>query len=103
MKELKEFIHWFTTSNLPLIILAAIFYFKNKKEILASFYNDANGFSARKLTGFASVVIAIKLSITYTTTAIFYEVLLAWMVFYSLNAGLITFQQFLEFKNGKKE
>lgn len=74
------------------------------EEIIHSFDNNPNsGFSARKLSGFAGMVTCIYLSVKHCSEANIVELAVAWMAFILLCLGLITTQQIIEFKNGKKE
>jgi len=73
-------------------------------EIIHSFDNNPNiGFSARKLSAFVGVVVAVYLSIANCEPSVVVELVVAWMCFILLCLGLITTQQIIELKNGKKE
>ena len=73
-------------------------------EIIHSFDNNPNsGFSARKLSAFVGVVVAVYLSIAHCEASIVVELVVAWMCFILLCLGLITTQQIIELKNGKQE
>jgi succinate-acetate transporter protein len=73
-------------------------------EILHSFDNNPNsGFSARKLSAFVGVTVAIYLSVFKADVTVVVELVMAWMCFILLCLGLITTQQIVELKNGKQD
>jgi len=73
-------------------------------EIIHSFDNNPNsGFSARKLSAFVGVVVAVYLSVKNCDSTVVVQLVMAWMCFILLCLGLITTQQIIELKNGKQE
>lgn len=71
--------------------------------IIHSFDNRPDtGFSARKLSAFAGIVTAIYMSLKHCHVSVVVELVACWMCFILLCLGLITTQQIIELKNGKK-
>jgi len=70
------------------------------KKLIASFDNSTLGFSGRKLTAFASVVIAAY--VTYTLPLeVRLHALYSWQILALLCLGIITVEQVIKFKNGQ--
>lgn len=69
-----------------------------------TFTTENDGGSARKLSAFFAVVI-VGGYITYinTTPENVESILIIWLLFAVLCLGMVTFQQIIEFKNGKKD
>lgn len=72
-------------------------------KLIASFDNSKDGFSGRKLSAFVAVVLGVILSVKYCDKDILDETLIIWLSFASLCLGLVTMQQIIDLKNGKKE
>lgn len=71
---------------------------------IQSFDNNPNsGFSARKLSAFTSVMIALYVTIHYCSTEILVSVIHAWLVFALLCLGIITIEQIIKLKNGEQQ
>jgi len=103
MQKIQEILTWLAKSDWPYIVFGVMFYLRNKKDILGSFTNKDEGFSARKLTGFICVVTAIKLSVIITMTKPNNELVYAWMTFGALCLGLVTYEQIIKLRGDKKE
>jgi hypothetical protein len=77
------------------------------KEILRglidSFKSNEAGFSARKLSGFAAIVIAAHATFKYCNATVLDAVLTTWLMFAAVCLGLVTLQQIINFKTGKGE
>lgn len=87
------------------VIGVAIDYFARKENSIVvnvthSFHNRPEGFSARKLAAFTGVMVAIWITIKYTTTETLEGTLLLWLGFSLLCLGIITFEQIIRFKGG---
>jgi hypothetical protein len=68
-------------------------------KILSSFDTNTHGFSSRKLTAFASIVVAIY--VTYTLPMdMRLHALYAWQLLALLCLGIVTIEQIIKFKNG---
>jgi len=72
-------------------------------DLIASFHNKPDGFSARKLSAFTSVVVAIIMTFQYGDKTILVQILVVWLLFALLCLGIITFEQIIKFKNGNME
>lgn len=72
-------------------------------KLIASFENTKEGFSGRKLSAFVAVGLGVCLSFKYCEKDILSEILIIWLSFASLCLGLVTMQQIIDLKNGKKE
>lgn len=71
-------------------------------KLLASFDNDTHGFSARKLSGFFSVVLAGYICVKEVSAINVENLTIIWLAFACICLGMITVQQLIEFKDGKK-
>lgn len=71
--------------------------------LILSFSNEDGGFSARKLSAFAAIVIAYLLSLKYSDNTNIVEINLSWLAFALLCLGIVTIEQIIKFKNGKEE
>jgi len=73
------------------------------KNLLDSFSNTAGGFSARKLSAFIAVVTAIWITVYELPIEVQIDALYAWLLFALLCLGIITIENIINLKNGKKE
>jgi hypothetical protein len=73
------------------------------KDLLNSFKNDKAGYSGRKLSAFIGVATAIYLTIFKIPLENQLESLMVWLSFSLLCLGIVTVQNVIEFKNGKKD
>jgi hypothetical protein len=71
--------------------------------LFASFNNQEGGFSARKLTAFALMVLIAYTHYKYVDLSNAIEAILIDLAGVLLLLGIITFEQILKFKNGAKE
>jgi len=71
------------------------------KDIYNSFFNNDNGFSARKLTAFAGFCTAFKLSWSLEGEDRLHAVY-AFLATGLLCLGIVTIQNIIDFKNGKQ-
>ncbi len=71
------------------------------KDLYNSFNTDQAGFSSRKLSAFVGVVVAVYITIKYTTPEILDSILITWLLFVLLALGLVTFAQLAQFKTGQ--
>ena len=72
------------------------------KKLFGSLDNTQDGWSARKLTAFASIITAIY--VTYTLPLdVRLHALYAWQALALLCLGIVTFEQILKFKSGGTE
>ena len=71
--------------------------------LFASFNNQEGGFSARKLTAFALMVLIAYVHYKYVDLSNAIEAILIDLAGVLLLLGIITFEQILKFKNGAKE
>lgn len=62
-----------------------------------------NSFSARKLSAFIGVATAIYLTICKIPLEHQLDALMVWLGFSLLCLGIVTVQNIIEFKNGKKD
>jgi 4-amino-4-deoxy-L-arabinose transferase-like glycosyltransferase len=73
-------------------------------KLLGSLDNAKNsGFSARKLSALSAIIAAYYVTYMFTNVEVLDYVLTAWLCFALLCLGIITAQQVIELKNGKKE
>lgn len=70
-------------------------------DIYNSFHNKPEGFSARKLSAFAGVVVAIIATFRFCDEKVLINVITVWLIFALLCLGIITLQQVIDFKAGK--
>lgn len=71
--------------------------------LFASFNNLDGGFSARKLTAFALMILIAYVHYKYVDLSNAIEAILIDLAGVLLLLGIITFEQILKFKNGAKE
>jgi hypothetical protein len=72
------------------------------KDLVASFTTDTLGFSARKLSAFAGVIVAIVVTFKLPKEA-YLHAIYAWQTFALLCLGIVTVEQIIRFKEGNKE
>jgi len=72
------------------------------KDLIASFTTDTLGFSARKLSAFAGVVVAIAVTYKLPKDA-YLHAIYAWQTFALLCLGIVTAEQIIRFKDGKEQ
>ena len=70
-------------------------------DIYNSFFNNKEGFSARKLSGFALMVCVFYLHYKYVDTTNAFDFLVADLCAIMLLLGIVTAQNIIELKNGK--
>lgn len=70
------------------------------QKIESTFDTHTKGYSARKLTAFAFVVLAVFLAIKFTTPDNLAEVLVIILTFVAFCLGLVTAQNIINLKNG---
>jgi len=71
------------------------------KNIFDSFKNNNLGYSGRKLSALAGVLTGIAITMYKLPIDAQLHALYAWLLFALLLMGVVTFQNILEFKNGK--
>lgn len=71
------------------------------EDIYNSFHNKPDGFSARKLSAFAGVTVAVIVTMRFCNDKILTDVITVWLVFSLLCLGIITLQQVIDFRGGK--
>jgi hypothetical protein len=90
---------------LPLSAFALLGFFKPARtfitNLINSFTNDKEGFSARKLSAFAGVSIAGYLSKEHSSEINVGMLVIYWLLFALLCLSIITFEQIIKLKNGK--
>jgi len=59
-----------------------------------------NGYSARKLSAFAGVMVAIYTTLKLLPSEYLIEAIYAWLVFALLCLGIVTIEQVIKLKNG---
>ena len=69
--------------------------------LIASFTTEKDGYSARKLSAFAAVVVAIYITIKLIPIAAQIDALYAWLAFGLLCLGIVTIEQIINLKNNK--
>lgn len=62
-------------------------------KLIASFDNSSKGFSARKLSAFAAVIMGVYATVHYVETVNVIEALHAWLLFALLCMGIVTLEQ----------
>jgi len=72
------------------------------KDLVASFTTDTLGFSARKLSAFAGVIVAIIVTFKLPKDA-YLHAIYAWQTFALLCLGIVTIEQIIRLKEGNKE
>lgn len=66
-------------------------------KLVASFDNSSDGFSARKLSAFTAVVVALVATFRFVDSSVIINVLIVWLTFALLCMGIITAEQVLKF------
>lgn len=72
------------------------------RNIILSFKNNRLGFSGRKLSAFAGVFTAIYITIVRLPESAVIDAIDAWLAFILLTLGIVTVQNIIDFKNGRK-
>ena len=72
-------------------------------KLTASLDNHSRGYSARKLSALSAIIAAYYVTYMFTNVEVLDYVLTAWLCFALLCLGIITAQQVIELKNGKKD
>jgi 4-amino-4-deoxy-L-arabinose transferase-like glycosyltransferase len=72
-------------------------------KLTASLDNHSLGYSARKLSALSAIIAAYYVTYMFTNVDVLDYVLTAWLCFALLCLGIITAQQVIELKNGKKD
>ena len=70
-------------------------------DLINSFTTDKLGFSARKLSAFAAVIVAIYVTVKLIPIAAQIDALYAWLAFGLLCLGIVTVEQIINLKNNK--
>ncbi len=74
------------------------------KKIVSSFDNKQNeGFSARKLTAFFSIVMGAYVSYCKLPESEQFNGLCVWLLLCILSLGIVTFEQIIKLKNDTKD
>lgn len=68
------------------------------QKLIHSFDNGPGGFSARKLSAFVGVVVAVYATYEFVDTSTVISALMVWLTFSLLCLGIITAEQILRFK-----
>lgn len=68
-----------------------------------SFFDGRVGMGAKRLSGFAGVITAIKLSFHFGSAENVENLTIIWLTFSSLCFGLVLVKDIIDFKNGKKD
>lgn len=66
-------------------------------KIFASFDNTPDGFSARKLSAFTGVVVAIVATFMFVDEKVIISALGEWLIFAMMCLGIVTAEQILKF------
>jgi hypothetical protein len=70
------------------------------EKIIASFDNTADGFSARKLSAFLAVGVAVIATFKFVDKDVVVSTLMVWLAFALLCLGIITAEQLLRYFKG---
>lgn len=73
------------------------------KNLIDSFTTSKSGFSGRKLSAFASIIIAYVLSLKYCTEKEVVELVIVWLSFASICLGIVTIEQIIKLKNNERQ
>lgn len=73
------------------------------EKLMSSFDNHSMGFSARKLSAFIAVMVAIYSTVHYVDGTTIVNVLMVWLTFALMCLGIITAEQVLRFKGQQPE
>ena len=71
------------------------------QKLIDSFDNKPNGFSARKLSAFIAIIIALYITINYIDNTTLINALMVCLTFALLCLGIITAEQILKFTSEK--
>jgi len=71
--------------------------------LINSFTTDKDGYSARKLSAFAAVCVAIYVTVKLIPVAVQIDALYAWLIFAGVCLGIVTIEQIINLKNGSKQ
>ena len=66
-------------------------------KLVASFDNSTDGFSARKLSAFTAVMVALVATFRFADDKVIVHTLMVWLTFALLCMGIITAEQILKF------
>jgi hypothetical protein len=66
-------------------------------KLIASFDNSPYGFSARKLSAFTAVVVALIATFRFSDKDVIINTLMVWLAFALLCMGIVTAEQILKF------
>lgn len=69
--------------------------------LILSFTTDKDGYSARKLSAFAAVIVGIYITAKLIPVAAQIDALYAWLGFGLLCLGIVTVEQIINLKNNK--
>lgn len=72
------------------------------RDLILTFYSGPGGFSARKLSAFLAVVMAVYTTARQTTETNLGEVLAVWLIFALVCLGIVTAEQLIKLKRGKQ-
>lgn len=82
------------------IASAFLYPFERVHDFFDSFKVQPGGFSARKLSAFAGVAIAVWSTYQFCTTDVLEGVLMIWLVFALLCMGLVTVNDIIKYRTG---
>lgn len=71
--------------------------------LINSFTTDKDGYSARKLSAFAAVCVAIYVTVKLIPVAAQIDALYAWLIFAGVCLGIVTIEQIINLRNGSKQ
>jgi hypothetical protein len=72
------------------------------KKLFASLDNHSLGFSGRKLSSLAGVMVGVYITVHEIPKTDLITALYAWLGFALLCLGIVTVQNIIDFKNGKE-
>jgi hypothetical protein len=72
---------------------------KIAKSFISSFSTDKVGFSARKLSAFAAVLVSVIITMKKIPEIAMIDALYAWLCFGLLCLGIVTIEQIINLKN----
>jgi hypothetical protein len=73
------------------------------QKLLSSFDNYSKGFSARKLSAFVGIILASFITYRFVSFDNVVNLVSIWLGFSLLCLGIVTVQNLIELRNGKKE
>lgn len=103
MDKIAQYLHIIDLSLLAILSLMMILSKSIRQNVIDSFKVSEGGFSARKLSGFASFTVAILLSFTIKDEKIKESVIFSWQIVGTLCLSIITAGQVLSFWLRKPE